>query len=317
MAGAILVVAVQSRGQASSPALGSLNMAQFNGGLFTMGVDERELASMCATYPRGCPRQVQNEVPPRPAIVAPFELDVHEVTNEDFATFLTAIGPSIRVYDDDDYHYPRFVRYSLRPGEDFLLYDLWNKGAGLELEARRAFHARPEFEKLPVTLVTWLGARLYCRSEGKRLPTEAEWELAARGFQKRLYPWGNDVAACGRVHIPSNGTLPLRNLSDCENERIVPFPIMSAPQDVTPEGIFDMGGNVLEWVDDNSGADDVEATYTSRLEAETARPIRGGGFDTSFYARTTARGLRLTFDVGHDLGFRCAKGIATRTVREK
>ncbi|HMJ57210.1 MAG TPA: bifunctional serine/threonine-protein kinase/formylglycine-generating enzyme family protein [Polyangiaceae bacterium] len=308
--GAILLAVVQFRQRPTTAATATPSMAQFRGGLYTMGLDKRELASMCATYPRGCPRQVQNEVPPRPAVIAPFELDVHEVTNEDFATFLTKIGPSIRVYDDDDYHYPRFVRYSLRPGEDFLLYDMWNKGAGLELEERHAFHARPGFEKLPVTLVTWLAARLYCRSEGKRLPTEAEWELAARGFKKRLYPWGNDLAACGKVHIPSNGTLPVQNLSDCENERIIPFPIMSASQDVTPDGVFDMGGNVLEWVDDNTGVDDDDATYTSRLKAETARPVRGGGFDTSFYTRTTARGLWLTFDVGHDLGFRCAKTIA-------
>ena len=309
---AIALAAVYPRLRAPAQPAHSAGMVRFAGGSFSMGLDEQQLGAMCATYPRGCPAQTQNEVPPRPVTVAPFELDVHEVTNAEFAAFLTAIGPSIRVSNDDDHHYPRFVRYGLRPSDDFLLYDLWKKSAGLELEGVSNFHTRPGFERLAVTLVTWLGARLYCRGQGKRLPTEAEWELAARGFEQRPYPWGSNLPECGSVHIPSTGTLPVRNASKCEDERTIPFPVQSASQDVTPEGVFDMGGNVGEWVDDSAALNDDEATYASRLNAESPGMFRGGAYDSSFYTRTTARGSRLAFNVGHDIGFRCAK-TTTRT----
>jgi serine/threonine-protein kinase len=306
---AVMAVAYQALRPAAQPRP-SPGMVQLTGGSYWMGLAEPELAAMCATYPNGCPSQTKNETPPRSVAIAPFELDVHEVTNEEYAEFLTSIRASLRALDDDDHHYPRFVHYSLKPGDDFLLCDLWQKSTGLVLEAGNNFHARPGFETLPVTLVTWLGARLYCRGEGKRLPTEAEWEFAARGSEHRLYPWGNDPPECGGVHIPGDGTLPVRDPSRCDNDRLIPFPIMNAPQDVTPDGIFDMGGNVSEWVDDSSALNDDEKTYERRLDAENLTLFRGGAYDSSFYTRATSRGQRLAFRVGHDLGFRCAKSIA-------
>jgi iron(II)-dependent oxidoreductase len=166
-------------------------MVRLAGGSFAMGLDEEKLAAMCATYPRGCPPEARNETPPRPTTVAPFELDQREVTNAEFADFLTTIGPSVRVLQDDDDHRPRYVRYSLRSKDDFLLYDGWQPAGGIEVSAE-AFRARPGFENLPVTQVSWLGARLFCKNAVKRLPTEAEWEFAARGIDGRPYPWGSE-----------------------------------------------------------------------------------------------------------------------------
>jgi len=282
-------------------------MVRLAGGSYNMGLDAEHLASMCATYSNGCPPEAQKETPLRPTTVAPFELDVREVTNEEFAAFLTSIGSLIRVLDDDDSHYPRFVRYALRPGEDLLLYDLWKDGAGIEFEGSGRFQARAGFERLPVTLVTWLGARLHCKSTGKRLPTEAEWEFAARGVEGRPYPWGSAPPNCDGVHIPSNKILALLNPERCDNERITPYPVMTASQDVTPDGLYDVGGNVAEWVDDDANVNDDEATYANRLKAESPGVVRGGAYNSSFYTRTTARGFWMSLNVAANIGFRCAK----------
>jgi formylglycine-generating enzyme required for sulfatase activity len=82
---------------------------------------------------------------------------------------------------------------------------------------------------------------------------------------------------------------------------------MSAPQDITPDGVKDLGGNVAEWVDQDERANDDESTYVKRLTAETPAIFRGGAFDMSFMTRSTARNFRLAFDVAGNIGFRCAK----------
>jgi len=280
-------------------------MARMSGATYAMGLDADELDAQCKRLPRGCPPEANNASPRRPITVAPFEIDVREVTNEEFAAFLNRLGPLIRVVDDVDHHYPRFIRYRRGADED-LLYDLFPRFAGVEL-ASKDFSARRDFERLPVTLVTLLGAHLYCTSIGKRLPTEGEWELAARG-NGRPYPWGAEEPDCERVHLPSDHELPVIHPERCDNHREIPFPVMSARQDVTPEGIFDMGGNVLEWVDTDPAPATESATNPSRARVDGFGVLRGGAFTTqSFNARTTGRLFWLANNVSTNAGFRCAQ----------
>jgi formylglycine-generating enzyme required for sulfatase activity len=313
IAGGAAIVAIAFAGRslwvngkimARSPA----GMVRLAGGSYAMGLDEQQVVETCTKYPSVC-HQVQAEAPARPATVAAFDLDVHEVTNEEFAKFLTTIGPSLHVVEDRDDHYLRYVRYRLRGADDFVLYDGYRDTAGIELVPAGPFKAKADFQRLPVTQVSWLGARLYCKNANKRLPTESEWELAARGLNDRPFPWGFEPPKCKRVHIPSDGTLKLLDPDRCDNERTTPFKIMTAEQDVTPEGVHDLGGNVVEWVDDDALVNDEQASYESRLVAEKPTCVRGGAFNSSFYTRTTARSYRLAFNVGPNLGFRCAKSI--------
>jgi formylglycine-generating enzyme required for sulfatase activity len=287
-------------------------MVHLPGGTFTMGSDEEDLALQCPGYPRGCPDESKNEIPRHSVTVAPFELDRREVTNQEFAAFLNAIGSSLRVVEDPDDHYDRYVQYFLHGQDVFLLYDLWPGTAGIRYDrsnGSKPYSVRTEFEQLPVTQVSWLGARLFCRNAVKRLPSEAEWEFAASGLRRRPYPWGSAAPNCDGVHIASNGYLTLLNPSHCDNKREVPYPVLSAPQDVTPEGVADLAGNVAEWVDADTNVNGDETAYAARLASERPEVFRGAAFDMSFMTRATARNFRLAFNVGDNIGFRCAKPL--------
>ena len=286
-------------------------MVQLAGGSFTMGNERADVEAMCATYPRGCPPEAYQETPPRPTTVTAFELDQREVTNEEYARFLTNIGPSTRIVEDSDKHYKRFVYYRPRSREELLLNDLWEGEPGIDVTPAEAFRARSGLEKRPVVLVTWLGARLYCKSVGKRLPTEAEWEFAVRGLENRAFPWGNEPPDCRAFHQWPGGWLNVLHPEHCDDKHKSADDVMTSTQDITPDGVHDMGGNVLEWVDEDARVDTDEATYTSRLTAESLAVFRGGGYDATFMVRSTSRNFRLAFNAGYNIGFRCAKSIPT------
>ncbi len=136
----------------------------------------------------------------------------------------------------------------------------------------------------PVNCVDWASARAYCAAKGKRLPTEAEWELTARGVGGRRYPWGSAEPACESVCAGRVAECSAQGKSTC-----VPG---GSPVDVTPEGIFDLGGNVSEWVEDAVG---------------DRRVVRGGSFAGPFaWSQGTWR-IEQAATLRHAaIGFRCA-----------
>ena len=152
------------------------------------------------------------EGPLHRVFVRDFWIERHKVTNAEFAEFLNATGlrppGSDHRFDDDDPD----ARIHLREGR---------------------WVADPGFERHPAVEVSWFGARDFCRWRGRRLPTEAEWEKAARGGDRRPYPWGpappaDELAVFGRAY----------NATDRGDVR---------PGGRSPHGIEDMLGNAREW----------------------------------------------------------------------
>jgi formylglycine-generating enzyme required for sulfatase activity len=285
-------------------------MVLIDAGTIEVGRSAAELDRECAEIGAGCDRkQMQREVPRQKVLVPAFFLDRHEVTNEDYAAMLNTYSGMLVVSEDEDNHYPRYVRPNAGTLGSDVLIDLNRRYGGIEYVNQREYHLRPGREKLPVPVVSWYGARLYCESQGKRLPTEDEWEAAARGRDDRRFPWGNEPPRCGQVVVPSDGEIPMP--SGCAAQ-VEPQIVGSAAQDITPDGVHDLGGNVSEWtssvfVEGNRGGQPPSAPR------EAPRVMRGGSWGESLMARSSGRNRRPPSVMGPNLGFRCASNADAAT----
>lgn len=280
-------------------------MARVDVGEMLIGREPDDLDAECRAIGPGCERAImRRETPSARHPIAPFSLDVDEVTNEAMAAWLNTLTGSLRVVDDSDDHYPRYVRKEPPSGrDDDVWLDLSSPGSGIEYTSERTFRVRPGLATSPVVQVTWDGAHAFCVMHGKRLPTEDEWEAAARGKEGRRLPWGDTPARCGDVVVPADGKILMA--PGCPESATI-APVGRAPQDITPEGVRGLGGNVSEWVNGTYVKGNRQASSVDSREANLPKVIRGGSFAESAAARTTARIWRPANGVGNNLGFRCA-----------
>jgi formylglycine-generating enzyme len=277
---AAVAVACAAIAQARSTAAG--RMASLPGGSFTMGTD------------KGHPY----EGPPHQVTVQPFSLDTHEVTVREFARFVRVSGHRTEaerfgwsgVFD------VKAARWTRSEGAS------WRRPEGPGSTAAAAE---------PVTQVSWADAAAYCQWAGKRLPTEAEWEFAARGGKDQTYAWGHHLRPGGKPAANWwQGAFPGHNTVEDGYLRRAPVGRFAA----NAYGLFDMAGNVWEWTQDWFS----EKGYPPQPQVDPRGPdsgvekvIRGGSWMCSEnYCtgyRVAARSHSAPDSGLNNLGFRCAR----------
>ncbi len=228
-----------------------------------------------------------NEIPVHPMKLKAFLISKNEVTNQEYLKFVQTGG-----YQNPDYwkelisveepnvpgsgadRIQVFVDKTGKPGPA-----VWQDGTFVKGKGDH-----------PVEGVSWYEAAAYCRWKKVRLPSEAEWEYAARGTDQRIFPWGNTYEI-------------LQQLNSGESNEVSGA---GARQDKSPFGLVDLAKNVSEWVND-SWALYIGCPIAVQSYDEPMGVVRGGNYYSSPYEmRTTFRKMRPRSDRSAGIGFRCA-----------
>ena len=241
-----------------------------------------------------------DEHPERRVFLSGYWIDRFEVTNHAYAVFVQATGHRA-------------------PANSNAALTLWRDSRPL-----------PGIEDHPVVNVSWEDAAAYCRWMGKRLPTEAEWEKAARGTDGRRYPWGNEwtFTTANSASYWAQRTIEFRSGAEWEDfwlngagarlakdkgvqGEILTMPVGSFPHAISPYGIVDMAGNVAEWVQDWYDPNyyrTAPLTDPSGPNQGAIKAMRGGSWlKPAMSLRTSDRDWGTMDSRPSGTGFRCAK----------
>lgn len=277
------------------------DLVPIEGGTFQMGTDAAEVVravNECVAGYGGEPGRCQVEfgedsAPPHTVTISPFQIEVTEVSYEQYLAFINSLGPGSHRNGCGG-----FPCMQTRTDSETsnITFDSAN------------YSVLPGILNHPMTNVTWYGARAYCEAIGRRLPTEAEWERAARGDTGFIYPWGNEWDPTrANSSRPADPSTPRGKV-----------PVDSLTSGASVYGVLNMAGNVAEWVSDwydprwysnpaSGGTDPVGPA------AGTQKVARGGSWDTvPFFLRTVHRLDRDPLAPTADIGFRCAADIGAQ-----
>ena len=324
-------MATSSSAEKTNGTSSSNEMVHITGGTFMMGADNKQAE--------------EDEYPKHKVTVSDFWIDVHEVTNAQFRKFVNAKGYITTAEKKPDWEElkkqlppntpkpsaDKLVAASLvfsAPGHkvDLNNYSQWWRwvpGANWKHPdgPKSSIAGKDNY---PVVQVSWDDAIAYCKWAGKRLPTEAEWEYAARGgLQNNIYPWGNEPIESGKPKANTwNGSFPDNNTQRDGFYGLAPV------KSFAPNGykLYDMAGNVWEWCADwyrndyykqiNSPAGIKNpkgpAASFDPLEPYTPKRVaRGGSYlcnDSYCSGYRVSRRMKSSYDSGlSNMGFRCVK----------
>jgi len=228
---------------------------------------------------------LSNEHPQRRVYLDAYYIDKYEVTNRQFKEFIDATG---RITGAEWKGYGNF--WYKKHGSVYRMKTFIGASWNYKIENRMDH---------PVVQVTWNDAKAYAEWAGKRLPTEAEWEKAARGTDGRQWPWGNEFNLdVGGVTVHAN--------FDSENT----VPVGQFPTGVSIYGVYDMVGNAQEWVADWYAPNYLNQILYNPMGPEIGefRVLRGGSWVTqhSRYLRCALRNPQAPDYFSNVIGFRCA-----------
>ncbi len=263
-------------------------MVKIEGSSFFMGTDDVDVPVLALARPA---HKVE---------VADFCLDRTEVTVAAFRAF-SEVGESKRAFTDS----------------------FWPQGSADKREWQRQREAlsplcngvEPERDEHPVNCVTWSQADEHCRLAGKRLPSEAEWEYAARGRDGRIFPWGDEPPTAERVNgcgiecsawQEEAGLDVTPRLYEGDDGYFGTSPVGAFPKGATEAGLVDIIGNVFEWTAD------AYRPYDDESEADPSRRVIRGGAFNSFQPEHANPALRYPMAAeahSHGIGFRCAAAV--------
>jgi formylglycine-generating enzyme required for sulfatase activity len=283
--------------ETSAPTLGdtrirstdNMVMVYAPAGKFKMGSDDADLydaLQTCNTYRGTCQREwFASEQPVHAVTLDGLWVDQTEVTNAQFAAFLNANGNQTQ--------------------EGTLWLGLDSDYSLIEQHGD-AFQPKDGYADYPVVQVSWYGAAAYCEWAGGRLPSEAEWEYAARGEQRTVYPWGDTFDGTRLNFCDVNCTEDWREAGYNDGHGIA-APVSSFPAGASWCGTLNLSGNVWEWVADWYG------DYPSESQTNPIGPpageysvLRGGSWNADQVdARTARRNYATPTLHSGDVGFRC------------
>ena len=282
-------------------------MVKIEAGKFIRGSEKQDTEGMQARYGFANPLYL-DERPKSEVMLDAYWIDTYEVSNKSYKSFISSTkrmmpfawvnnGYALSQEKMNTMDVEKLRKIAL----DYFRLDMDTRVMDKAALINAMLERQKQLDNLPVSGVNWHDARKFCIWREARLPTEAEWEKAARGPDGLEYPWGNDwdptITNTGEGGEWEEGIAPVGSFK--KNKSVY--------------GVYDLSGNVWEWVEDwyqpYPGS-----TYQSEAFGEQARVIRGGGggdghYAISYFFRGATRQFSEPEMESDDVGFRCAKDV--------